>query len=203
MSSTAFYKQNSTPVETRRTPTRNENDTNRRSLSERLRNLFRKRSSSPNRTTDSDRYSRAISTHETMQTSTEETHLRAPTINWPFGKKKSKSSTKMATDTSKVNKTKLKNQKNKKTPVSSMEISNPVFEQDHQTPIQDGNFILRTPEIIYSNRGQINSVSNDDTTTAKGFRDYMVIDHTKYPQQVRLSVTVDNLSSFFVFRCCL
>ncbi|CAF2635310.1 unnamed protein product [Rotaria sp. Silwood2] len=196
MSSAAFSKQNSSPGPTRRARTRNENNennpqhnANRRSLSGKFRSLFRKNSASPNRTmNNTERTPTASSARqqslspETQPAATEAPHLRAPLVSWPFGKKKSKS------PATQNGKTKTKgNRKTKRTTAAPLEISGPIYLQEHQTSIHGQNFVPRTPEISHGNTGRTHSLTNYETTT-KGFRDYMVIDNTKPSQQVKLSV---------------
>ncbi|CAF0839779.1 unnamed protein product [Rotaria sp. Silwood1] len=191
MSSGTFSKQNSSPGPTRRTRTRNEynennpqHNANHRSLSGKFRNLFRKSSSSPNRTTNNTERPPLAPARQRSQSpqvksaSTEAPHLRAPLVSWPFGKKRAKSP---ATTNGK---TKTKGgRKTKKTTVPPLEISNPIYQQEYQTSIHGQNFVPRTPELSHGSTGRTHSSSNYETTT-KGFRDYMVIDNTKPSQQV-------------------
>ena len=179
MSSTVYTNEDSLAIQTRRLPMRTaelENSSqppqNRRSLSGKFRNLFRKSSSSP---------SRSVTNSEVRQTSPSPTrtaveapHLRAPLIRWPFGKKKSTSTAPNA------------KRKNKKTNYPPMEISTPIYQEERPTTIYGENFVLRTPELTESVAGRINSSSNYENNT-KGFRDYMIIDQTKSSQQVDLA----------------
>jgi hypothetical protein len=184
MSSAVFTKKTPSPVVTRRPPVVNDDDTgansqrttNRRSLSAKFRSLFRKNSSSPNRSTSNDgRVSptssrRRSPSPEPLRSSMEAPHLRAPTVMWPFGKKKTK------TKESKKNKQKTK---------QTIEISSPMYEpEQHQTSIHGQNFVPKTPELAHGGIGRTQSSSDYEATT-KGFRDYMIIDHTKPSQQVR------------------
>lgn len=154
---------------------------NRRSLSGKFRNLFRKSSSSPSRPVNNNEGRppqapvRQLSPSPS-RSATEAPHLRAPLVKWPFGRKKNKT-----TDTT-TTKEKTK-RKNKKTPI---EISTPIHDEEHQTSIRGQNFVPRTPEIAHGGTGRTHSSSSYDINT-KGFRDYMVIDHTKPLQQVEHS----------------
>ncbi|CAF2133235.1 unnamed protein product [Rotaria magnacalcarata] len=202
MSSTIFSQQNPSPVQTRRTQTRNENahkTNDRRSLSGKFRNLFRKNSASPTRTITNPEhlnpaasaspaiaYQRSTSP-ETISASTEAPHLRAPSVNWPFGKKKAKSPTRKNESTNGKTKTKTKDsKKNKKVTITPLEISGPLHhqqqQQEYQTLIHDQNFVLKTPEFPHGSIGRANSSPPYETTT-KGFRDFMVIDHSNTSQQ--------------------
>ncbi|CAF1094527.1 unnamed protein product [Rotaria sordida] len=192
MSSNTFSKQNSSSGSTHRTQTRYENNENnsqhngnRRSLSGKFRNLFRKTSASPNRTTNNgERLPPPASTRqrslspEVKSAATEPSYLRAPLVSWPFRKKKSKSP---ATINGKTKTT--GSRKTKKTTVPPLEISGPIYQQEYQTSIHGQNFVPRTPEHSYGSTGRPHSASNYETTT-KGFRDYMIIDHAKSSQQV-------------------
>ncbi|CAF4127382.1 unnamed protein product [Rotaria magnacalcarata] len=202
MSSTIFSQQNPSPVQTRRTQTRNENahkTNDRRSLSGKFRNLFRKNSASPTRTITNPEhlnpaasaspaiaYQRSTSP-ETISASTEAPHLRAPSVNWPFGKKKAKSPTRKNESTNGKTKTKTKDsKKNKKVTITPLEISGPIHhqqqQQEYQTLIHDQNFVPKTPEFPHGSIGRTNSSPPYETTT-KGFRDFMVIDHSNTSQQ--------------------
>jgi hypothetical protein len=220
MSSTIYAKQNPSPVVTRRAPISNEDTgngsqrtTNRRSLSGKLRSLFRRDSLSPNRTTSKERRPPPTTTSSVRQGSaspasvksgTEAPQLRAPTVHWPFGKKKTKLPP-PPTNTSTTNKKKTKvSRKTKKTAVPPMEISSPIYQQENQTLIYGQNFTPRTPEFLHVGTGRLQSASNYEVTTTKGFRDYVVIDQTQQFQQVRSSRSQinshsfeTNLSSFF------
>ena len=202
MSSNSFSKQNSPPVRTRRTGVRNEdieNDiqhTGRRSLSEKFRNLFRKNSPSPSRTTNTDsnqqisQQRQKSSSPATTRTPTDGPHLRAPIISWPFGKKKAKS--RSNTDTVKNSKTKSKEiRKNQRPFDDAIEISNPIY-QEHSTSVHGQDLVPRTPEYSNVNVEKVQSSFNHENT-AKGFRDYMVIDHTAGSYEVRLFIDFVNL----------
>jgi hypothetical protein len=186
MSSTVFAEQNP-----RQIPIRNnemENTPNRPSLKGKLfRNFFRKTSSSPTRSTiHSEGRSPPAPIRQTSSSPSptraamEAPHLRAPIVNWPFGKKKPK----LTGTTSEQSKRKLSGKK-KKTLPSSVEISNPVYQQEYQTEIRGQNFVPRTPELTHgAATGRTQSSSSYETPT-KGFRDYMILDHTKSSQQVK------------------
>jgi hypothetical protein len=197
MSSTIYTKQNPSPVVTRRAPMSTEDtanntqrNTNRRSLSARLRNLFRRNSSSPIRSPSNDRSPQTTSVRQTSsspvsgKSSTEAPHLRAPTVNWPFGKKKKRLSTTKSTP--KTSKKKIKsNQKKNQAPTLHVEISSPIYQQENQTSIQGQNFTPRTPEFVHGSTGTPQPSSTYEVTTTKGFRDYAIITQTP---QVRSSV---------------
>lgn len=197
MSSTIYAKQNPSPVVTRRAPMSTEDtanntqrNTNRRSLSARLRNLFRRNSSSPIRSPSNDRSPQTTSVRQTSsspvsgKSSTEAPHLRAPTVNWPFGKKKKKLSTTKSTP--KTSKKKIKsNQKKNQASTLHVEISNPIYQPENQTSIQGQNFTPRTPEFVHGSTGRPQPSSTYEVTTTKGFRDYAIITQTP---QVRSSV---------------
>ncbi|CAF4445973.1 unnamed protein product [Rotaria socialis] len=201
MSTTIFSKQNPSPVQTRRTQTRNENAhkaNDRRSLSGKFRNLFRKNSASPTRTITNPEHlqpappARAYqqsTSPETISASTEAPQLRAPSVSWSFGKKKAKSPTRKDESTSGKTKTKTKtkdSKKNKKVTITPLDISSPMHHQqqqrEYQISMHDPNFVLKTPEFPHGSIGRMNSASPYETTT-KGFRDFMVIDHTNTSQQ--------------------
>lgn len=187
MSASVLAKRNSSPYQTHRAPIRDDDDdiqnnnqrqSNRRSLSGRFRSLFRKNSASPTRSTVNNGRSNPLSSRqrspspESFRTATEAPHLRAPIISWPFGRKKTKD-----------------NRKKTKLPVSSTEISSPVYQQEHQTSIRGQNFIPRTPEVTHNGAGRIQSSSSYET---KGFRDYTIIDNTKPIQQVTLTINISS-----------
>lgn len=118
MSSNMFVQPNSSTVETRRSQTTNietrgsaaaaattNSNENRRSLSGKFRNLFRRNSPSPKR-----RFHTEID-QSPPKTTIETPQLRTPTIPWPFGRKNRNQTT------SPTNKTKnLKKSKNKNPP---------------------------------------------------------------------------------------
>lgn len=204
MSTSVYPKQTDSPVQTRRAPVQYENvqnnnninnnnnihHNNRRSLSGKFRSLFRKSSSSPNRTTNNverppppqPMYQHSTSP-TTMPASTEAPQLRTPTVNWPFGKKKTKSPPVPNPSTNGKTKTKA-NKKTKKTTLTPLEISSPIPQQEYQPSTYGQNFTSRTPEVGYGTTGRTHSSLNYETAT-KGFRDYVVIDHVKSPQQVK------------------
>jgi hypothetical protein len=182
MSSAIITKRNSSPFQTRHAPIRDDdiqNNNQRRSLSGRFRSLFRKNSASPTRSTINNGRSNPLSSRqrspspESFRTATEAPHLRAPTISWPFRKKKPKD-----------------NRKKNKPTSSSIEISSPVYQQEHQTSIRGQNFIPRTPEFTHNGAGRTQSSSSYETTT-KGFRDYVVLDNTKPIHQVTLTININ------------
>ena len=151
---------------------------NRRSLSGKFRNLFRKSSASPSRSVINNNEERPPPapvrqpSPSPPRTATEAPHLRAPLVKWPFGRKKNKTT-----------KEKTKRKSKKKTP-TSMEISTPIHEEEHQTSIRGQNFVPRTPELTHGGTGRTHSSSSYDANT-KGFRDFMIIDHTQSSQQVK------------------
>jgi hypothetical protein len=162
MSSSIYDKKNSSPVQTRRSQIINDDSqNNRRSLSSKFRDLFRKNSSSPNRTIHNNgQRSPPVSRQRSqspslVRPSNEAPHLRAPTVRWPFGKKKNK----------------------KRSGPSSLDISNPIHEEQHQTSIRGLNFIPKTPELAHGGTVRSHSSSTFEAGT-KGFRDYTVIDHS-------------------------
>ena len=188
MSTTIYVEQTPSSFQARRAPIRNDEvdePPNRRSLSGKFRNFFRKNSSSPTRSTA---YSEGRSPRNStrgrssspspIRAAVEAPHLRAPVINWPFGKKKAK----LSGTTSDKPKRK-ENRRSRKSLPASVEISHPIYEQEHQTSIRGQNFVPRTPEVPQA--GRIPSSSGYDTPT-KGFRDYTVIDTTKSFQQVAI-----------------
>lgn len=209
-----FTTQEPSAVVTRRSPTVIQDSTNdsqrsanRRSLSGKLRNLFRKSSSSPTRTVDYDRslpvqqstttassirYSSASPV--SVRSASEAPQLRAPTINWPFGKKKNKTS--KTESTPKTSKKKSKD-KQKTTPISAppppMEISLPVYQQGNQSSIQGEVFVPRTPEPVYSNTQRIRltpSTTYDEPGTARGFRDYTTVDQHQPYQVIKSNIEI-------------
>ncbi|CAF1129970.1 unnamed protein product [Rotaria sp. Silwood1] len=195
MSSTIFDQQNSSPVVARRPPISNEDignssqrSVNRRSLSDRLRNLFRKDSSSPNRSASNDRRVPTSSVRQTSsspepnRSSTGTPGLRAPAVYWPFGKKKAKLSTTPSTPKTSKKKTK-DNRKTKQSTVPPIEISSPIYVQDNRTSRYSQNFDSRTPEYVHDNNEGLQPSTNYDTLTRQGYRDYMLIDETRQSQQ--------------------
>lgn len=200
MSSTLYANQNPSPIVTRRTPMTIDNagnnsqpNENRRSLSSKLRNLFRRSSPSPNRTTANDRNLPTTSVRQTSaspvsgKSSSEVPHLRAPTVKWPLGKKKTKPPTTTSTPTTSKKKIKA-NRKTNPTSTPAMEISSPIYQQGNQTSIQGEYFTPRTPELVHGSAERTQSPSNYTVTTRKGFRDYVIIEQSQQPQQVRLLV---------------
>ena len=119
-----------------------------------------------------------------MPASAEAPHLRAPIVSWPFGKKKSKAPEQTITPTDNKKKTKA-SRKNKNKAASSLEISSPIYNPDHQTSIYGANFIPRTPETTQGSAGRMNSLSSYETKATKGFRDYMFRDQTRSSYPVR------------------
>ena len=115
MSTTNYPTQDATPTVTRRplqmqenTGSASQRSGNRRSLSVKLRDLFRKDSSASNRPVNNRRSPTSPARHSSSSpvATSDATHLHAPSIPWPFGKKKSNSST--TVNTSKTNKIKVK-----------------------------------------------------------------------------------------------
>lgn len=205
MSSTLYANQNPTPVATRRSPmtvddtvNTSQRQENRRSLSNRLRNIFRRSSPSPNRSTINERNPQLPPSSTTTtsirqtsvsptsgQSSTDAPHLRAPTVNWRFGKKKTQSS--LTTNTPATSKKKIKaSQKKNETSISTMEISSPIYQQEDPTSIQGQYFRPRTPETERTSIGRMQSSSGYEGIETKGFRDYVIIDHSQQSEQVRL-----------------
>lgn len=205
MSSRIYDSQPSMPSAPPRSPTFVEDTGNqprrtssRSSLSDRLRNVFRRGSSSPNRTTSDDR--RPVPTTSTVRQppttsisgkpAADAPQLRAPMISWPFGKKKSKSSTTVNTPKASKKKTKT-NQQTYQSSMSTMEISTPIYPRDNQPTYQSEIFPPRTPETVRNTSGRLATSSSgyDETTstTTKGFRDYAVYEQSTHSHQVRLS----------------
>lgn len=200
MSSKIFDNQSTTPTAPRRSPTYVEDTSNvprrtssRNSLSDRLKNAFRRGSSSPNRTASNDR--RPVSTISTTpqypptttsgKSSPDTPQLRAPTISWPFGKKKSKSPTAVPTPKTSKKKTKAPQQPNPNS-MSTMEISAPIYLQDNQPAYQRETFPPRTPETMRNTSERYSTLSPDyDGSSTRGFRDYVVIDQSQQSRQVR------------------
>lgn len=181
MSSTVFTSEDSSSVQTRRLPMRTaelENNSqpthNRRSLSGKFRNLFRKSSSSPSRSMTNSEVRQTSPSPTGTRTAVEAPHLRAPLIKWPFGKKKTAS-----TDPTPKDKPKRRNKRNN---VPPLEISSPIYQQDQQSSIHGQNFVPRTPEATHNSIGRTQSPISYENST-KGFRDYMIIDQTQqvYP----------------------
>ncbi|CAF1182449.1 unnamed protein product [Rotaria sordida] len=176
MSSTIYDQQNSSPVVTRRPPmyyedtgNRSQRSVNRRSLSDKIRNLFRKDSSSPKRSASNDRRTPTTSVRQSSlspvsnRSSSEGPNLRAPTVYWPFGKKKSKLSSTTSTPT--TSRTKTKGCRKTKQPIASpIEISSPIYVQDNRTPVygQDN----RTP--IYGQDNRTPIYGQDNRTSIYG-----------------------------------
>ncbi|CAF0819671.1 unnamed protein product [Adineta ricciae] len=194
MSTTNYPTQDATPTVTRRplqmqenTGSASQRSGNRRSLSVKLRDLFRKDSSASNRPPNDQRSPTSPARHSSSSpvATSEATHFQTPRIPWPFGKK-SKSSTTM--NTSKTNKIKVKKEKGKIKQPTTATISSPVYEQENQsTSIYGQHFVPRSPNFEHSTNERMQTSTMyqpSTTTTAKGFRDYTVIDQTRYPQQV-------------------
>jgi hypothetical protein len=203
MSSTIYANQNITPVVSRRSPTTMEDTgynpqraNNRRGLGDRIRNIFgRNSSSSPNRAASNDRRPPTTSTVRqgassptSGKSSTDAPQLHAPTVPKLFGKKKSKLPATASTPTTSKKKIKA-SQKTNPAPTAPMEISSPIYHQETPTSIQGQLFSPRTPELVHSSteRLQSSSSSTYENTATRGFRDYIIIDQTQYPSQVRLS----------------
>ena len=130
MSSTLMgNKKTTTPSSKRRAPASNENGQPKRSLSERLRNLFGRDSSAKSRTTSNDRRQPSPARNTTTPDSPQ---LRAPTVAWP-GKKKSP--------------TKRNNE-----PPRPVEISSPI--NTYPSTIRSETFAPRTPEPGYQTNGR-------------------------------------------------
>lgn len=204
MSTTNYPTQDATPTVTRRplqvqenTGNASQRSGNRRSLSVKLRDLFRKDSSASNRPANNRRSPTSPARHSSSSpvAASEAPHLHTPSIPWPFGKKKSKSSTTM--NTSKTNKIKVKKEKGKNKQPTTVTITSPTYEQENQTTsIHGQHFVPRSPKFEQNTneRMQTSTVyqiptTTTTTTTSKGFRDYTVIDQTRYSQQVRSSLT--------------
>ena len=200
MSTTNYPTQDATPTVTRRplqmqenTGSASQRSGNRRSLSVKLRDLFRKDSSASNRPVNNRRSPTSPARHSSSSpvATSDATHLHAPSIPWPFGKKKSNSST--TVNTSKTNKIKVKKEKGKSKQPATVTISSPSYEQENQsTSIYGQHFVPRSPNFEYSTNERMQTSTMyqpSSTTTAKGFRDYTVIDQTRYSQQVRSSLT--------------
>ncbi|CAF3508156.1 unnamed protein product [Rotaria socialis] len=189
MSATIFNQQTNSPSVIRRTPMSNEDTSNnsqraanRRSLSDKLRNLFRKDSTSPNRSASNDRRPVTKPVRQTSP-SPEAPGLQAPTVHWPFSKKKAKVAA--TTSTSTTNKKKTKDgRKTKQTPAKSMEISSPIYVQDNRTAIYGQNFVPRTPELVHGSYEGIQTSTNYDGKTTIEPRNYTVVDETRQYQQV-------------------
>ncbi|CAF1194372.1 unnamed protein product [Adineta ricciae] len=192
-----FSEQNSTTIQTRRTPNRNDETANvsnsqqqknHRSLSGKFRNLFRKGSTSPNPNTRIERVPsppplattrQRSPSPETLRTSTDSPLLRAPIVEWPFGKKKTRSPSEPSI------KTKSKNsRKSKKKSIPTTEPTAPVRIDEYEPSIYNHQtYVPRTPEFTYSGTGRVQSTSSYETTT-KGFRDYTTIENSKTSPQV-------------------
>jgi hypothetical protein len=215
MSSTLYAQQNPSPVVTSRSQmtiedigNSSQRTSNRRSLSGKIRSLFRRDSPSPNRTIKSDRRPppppppqstttttvRQVSVSPaSSRPSSEAPHLRAPIVHWPFGKKKTKLSATTSTPTTSKKKIKVSRKKNQ-APTPPLEISSPIYQQETQTSIQGQYFTPRTPELVHDSTGRLQSTSSYEAltpsyevSTKKGFRDYVVIDQSQQSQHVRLS----------------
>ena len=166
MSTTVFEtKKTATPKSKRRAPVSNENaqpTQNKRSLSDRIRNLFARDSSAKSRTASNDRRQpspiRSTATAESPQ-------LRAPAVRWPAKKTNKKNSD----------------------PPRPMEISNPI--NPYPSTIRGETFVPRTPEPGYaSNERRQSSSSYSRRTPTTGFREQqMIIDDR--PRQVKSDTT--------------
>jgi hypothetical protein len=188
----------------------------RRSLSDRLRNLFgRNSSSSPTRAGSNDRRTpttseirQGASTPTSGKSSSDAPQLHAPTVPKLFGKKKSKLPATSNTPTS--SKKKIKgSQKTNQAPPPPMQISSPVYQQENPTSFQSQVFPPRTPELARNTTERLPPPSSSSTTyeitTSKGYRDYMVIDQTRHSQQVSLSIFVvrNQFFSRFISMSCI
>ena len=218
MASSIYANQPSSPMVTSSTSIPTEEigyspppNTNRRGgFGNKLRNLFRRNSPSPNRTTSSERRPppSTISVRETSssptsgKSSTEAPHLRAPTVNWAFGKKKSKSPATASTPTTSKKKIKASRKTNESS-TPPLEISSPIYRQEIQSSIQGQHFTPRTPELVHSSTTGLHSSSTYEPTT-RGFRDYAIIDQTQSYQQVStlviISIVVISKEIFSYFR---
>ncbi|CAF3505735.1 unnamed protein product [Adineta steineri] len=205
MSTTIFAKQNPSPTVTTRRPLQTNDDigngsqrtNNRRSLSVKLRDLFRKDAAAANRSNDNiNKRSPGVTPVRQNspspgpgQISDEAPHLRAPTISWPFGKKKPKS---LTTSTTKASKTKTKdNRKTKQTgTASSTIISSPIYEQENQSSIHGQNFVPRSPQFVHGSTERFQSPTTYNmttTTTTREYRDYPITNQPQYTNQVYIS----------------
>jgi len=200
MSTTVLSKSNPSPAVTRRPPVANENTGNasqrtadRRSLSVKLRDLFRKESSTSNTNRGSSPVAarQSSSSPGTGQPATEAPHLRAPIVQWPFGKKK--------TNTSTTSKKKIKDgQKTKKTKVPPTTISSPIYEQENQTSIYGQNFVPRSPVLVHGNTERIQSSSSYEVPPTNGYRDYAINDQIQQSRQVKSLITRVILSFYAI-----
>lgn len=154
MSSTNFYNQSSPAPSKRTAQAINEQNTmssqptiKKRSLSDRIRNIFRRDASSKSRETSRERTSKSPGRNQTVPSSPQ---LRAPGFSWSNGK------TKNGTTSSKSSKTKRKNEQ-----PSVIEISDPInYRFENDTRIQGENYVPRTPQTAHDNREYIQSSSS-------------------------------------------
>lgn len=184
MSSAMFNEQNRSPSATYRTPISDEEigynaqrTTNRRSLSDKLRSIFRRDSPSPNRSASNDRHVPTKSARQSSlspqptASSVEAPHLQAPATYWPFGKKKSKTSA--SASATPASKTKMKgNRKTKHPTEAEMEISNPIFDRSNPTSIYGQNFVPRTPEPDYRRSDGLQPSSSFEVIIIRSFLIY-------------------------------
>lgn len=200
MSSTMYGQESPSPVVTRRPPltkeasgTNSQRSANRRSLSGRLRDLFRKDSSSPARSSSTER--RPV-TNPTRQSSSSPNApgLRAPTVYWPFGKKKNKPSGTSNTPT--PNKNRKDNRKPEPSPVVPREPSSPRYDQENRTPNYGQTYVPRTPDPVHIDYGGSQIPSNYDPNATRIVINYRMADPAQPYQQVRL---YSNESSNCVF----
>ena len=196
MSSTVLGEQNPSPAVTRRVPVTSEVTSNgsqrgskQRSLSGRLRTLFRRDSSSANRPASNDRFPPTTSTRqvssspEPIKSSAETSQFRVPIVKWPFSRRKGKLSATTPTPENSKAKAK-KNRKAIKSKSPTMEISSPLYEQENR----DGqNFVPRSLQTEYSSYEGLRSSSDYDVTTPKGFRNHLGMNLIPQSQQVRIS----------------
>lgn len=169
MSSSVFEtKKTATPKSKRRAPVSNENaqpTQNKRSLGDRIRNLFGRDSSAKSRTTSNDR--RQPSPIRSSVTA-DSPQLRPPTVPWS---------------------TKKTNKKNSDPP-RPMEISGPI--NQYPSTIRGETFVPRTPELGYAtNERRQSSSSYSRRTPTNGFREQqMIIDDR--PRQVKSDAMNNN-----------
>lgn len=192
-----------TMASTRRPPTANNNqsqrNTERRSISSKFRNLFRKNSTSTGRSVSNDDLSRTRSTSNIRATEAEHERtsvpdspqLRAPLVVWPFGKKTKTTTT---SDSTKNSKTKTKPPKKNKAPMATNGVtSNPIIIDNTRRFSDPETVPRRSTDFTSSAVERISSSINYEPPPTRGFRDYMVIDHAKPHGQV-------NRKSIFIIR---
>ena len=191
--STAIFNSKSSPVPSkRRAPTLNEQNNptsqpirKKRSLSDRLRNIFRRDSSSKSRSSSKERV-QVVPVGTPM--SSESPRLRPPLVNWSIGKNSRPTSPSIS-----------RSNKRKNEQITSTDISNPInYRFDDRSEIHRENFKMQAPQITRDNTENTLVLSDHEgyaTRTNSSYQDRIVIESRT--QQVKWHCSRDD--SYFSF----